>query len=81
MMTEALERAFGEAQRLPEREHEEIAALIEQKLSDMRWDELLSRPESDQILRPLATEACEGDDAGLTRKSGEDGSASISYGD
>ena len=70
-MTEALERAFREAQRLPEREQEEIAALIEQKLADLRWDELFAQPASDQILRELADEARQEDDAGLARESGE----------
>jgi histidinol-phosphate/aromatic aminotransferase/cobyric acid decarboxylase-like protein len=70
-MTEALERAFKEAQRLPEREQREIAELIEQKLSDTHWDELLARPGSDTLLRELATEAIEEDDAGLTYESGE----------
>jgi histidinol-phosphate/aromatic aminotransferase/cobyric acid decarboxylase-like protein len=69
-MTEALERAFREAQRLPEREQEEIAALIEQKLADLRWDELFAQPGSDQILRKLAHETCREDDAGLARADG-----------
>lgn len=68
---EALERAFREAQRLQEREQEEIAALIEQKLADMHWDELFACQESDRLLRELAIEACGEDDAGLTRESGE----------
>ena len=70
-MTEVLERAFREVQRLPEREQREVAAFIEQKLSDMRWDELFTRPESDRLLRELATQACEEDDAGLAQESGE----------
>lgn len=70
-VTEALERAYKEARRLPEREQREIAELIEQKLADLRWDTLLARPESDELLRELATEAIEEDDAGLTRESGE----------
>lgn len=70
-MTEALERAFKEAQRLPEREQREVAELIEQKLSDMRWDELFATPESDQLLRERAAEAIKEDDAGLTRESGD----------
>jgi hypothetical protein len=70
-MTEALEKAFQEARRLPEREQQEIAALIGQKLSDLRWDELFARPESDQLLFRLATQTREEDDAALTRESGE----------
>lgn len=70
-MTEALERAFREAQQLPEREQGEIAALVEQKLADIRWDALLARPESDKLLREMAAEAITEDDAGLTRESGE----------
>lgn len=70
-MTEALERAFKRAQQLPEREQREIAALIEQKVSDMQWDELLARPESEALLRDLAAEAIEEDNAGQTHESGE----------
>lgn len=63
-MTEALERAFKAAQQLPERDQREIAELIEQKLSDIRWDERPAGPESDKLLRQLTAEAIEEDDAG-----------------
>lgn len=70
-VTEALERAFNEAQRLPEREQQEIAQLVERKLADLHWGALLARPESDELLREMVTEAIEEDGAGLTRESGE----------
>ena len=70
-MTEALERAFRQAQALPDQEQLEIAELIEQKIADMRWDTLLSRPESEATLHAMATDAMAEDDAGLTRESGE----------
>ncbi len=56
-MTEALERAFKQAEQLPEKEQRELAKMIEQTLSEMRWDELLQRPESFRFLRDLEREA------------------------
>lgn len=56
-MTEVLARAFRDAQQLPERQQQEIAELIEQKMSDMHWDELLARPESRKFLSDLENEA------------------------
>lgn len=70
-MTEALEKAFRQVELLPEKQQQEIAELIEQKLADMRWDELLGRPESQALLDRLAAEAIEEDDAGQTCESGE----------
>jgi hypothetical protein len=70
-VTEALERAFKEAQGLPEQEQLEIAALIEQRIAEMRWDKLLAQPQSEAVLRKLAADAIAEDDAGLTRESGE----------
>jgi hypothetical protein len=70
-VTEALERAFTEAQGLPDQEQLEIADLIEQKIAEMRWDKLLARPQSEAVLNALAADAIAEDDAGLTRESGE----------
>jgi tellurite resistance protein len=56
-MIEALERVFRQAERLSEQEQRELARIIEQKLSDMRWEELLRRPESAKFLRDLEREA------------------------
>jgi hypothetical protein len=49
----------------------EIAALIEQRIAEMRWDKLLAQPQSEAVLRKLAADAIAEDDAGLTRESGE----------
>lgn len=62
-MIEALDKAFKDAQSLPERDQLEIAELIEQKLADMRWDELFVRPESRKFLSDLEKEA--EDESGL----------------
>ena len=70
-MTEALERAFKEAQALPDQEQLEIAELIERKIADMRWEKLLARPESESMLHAMAADAIAEDDAGVTRESGE----------
>jgi DNA phosphorothioation-dependent restriction protein DptG len=56
-MTKLLEKAFQEAQKLPETEHDALAArLLEELESDRRWDELFSRPESKRSLETLADE-------------------------
>lgn len=56
-MTGALERVFRQAEQLPEDAQLELAGVIEQKLSDMRWEQLLSTPESGAFLRDLEREA------------------------
>ena len=56
-MTDALERVFRLAERLPEKEQRELAQMIEQKLADMRWEDLLQLPESNLFLRDLEREA------------------------
>lgn len=55
-MIEALERVIKQAARLPEQEQRALARVIEQTLSDMRWEELLGRPESAEFLRELGRE-------------------------
>lgn len=76
-MTEALEKAFQQAQRLPESQQQEIAELIEQKLADLRWDELYAKPESETLLCRLAAEAIEEDDAGRTQTRTTTGPAGV----
>ena len=56
-MTEALERAFKQAELLSEREQQELAQVIEQALADRRWDDLLNQPASARFLRELEQEA------------------------
>jgi hypothetical protein len=57
MMTEALERAFKQAERLPEQEQQELARVIQQALSDMCWEDLLTQPATARFLRELEQEA------------------------
>jgi len=54
---EALEKAFQDAQALPEPQQQQIAELIEQLVADMRWDELLESPKSVKLLDELAAQA------------------------
>ena len=56
-MTEALERAFKQAEQLSEREQQALAQVIEQALADRRWDDLLNQPASARFLRELEREA------------------------
>ena len=56
-MVEALQRVFKQAERLPDKEQRELAQAIEQKLADMRWEELLRRSDSTQFLGDLEHEA------------------------
>jgi hypothetical protein len=56
-MTGALERVFKQAELLPEDAQLELAGVIEQKLSDLRWEQLFSTPESRAFLRKLEQEA------------------------
>lgn len=56
-MTGALERVFKQAELLPEDAQLELAGVIEQKLSDLRWEQLFSTPESRAFLRELEQEA------------------------
>lgn len=56
-MTEALARAFKQAERLSEGEQQELAQVIEQALADRRWDDLLNQPASARFLRELEQEA------------------------
>jgi hypothetical protein len=62
-MTEALQRAFKQAERLPEQEQQELARVIEQKLADLCWADLLAQPASARFLRELEQEA--EDESGL----------------
>jgi hypothetical protein len=62
-VTEALERAFKEAQALP--------GQVQLEIAEMRWNKLLTQPQSEVMLRAMAIEAIAEDDAGLTRESGE----------
>jgi len=62
-VTEALARAFRQAERLSEKGQQELADPIDRRLSDLRWDALLAKPESRAFLRDLEHEA--DDESGL----------------
>ena len=56
-MIEALEKAFQDAQALPEPQQQQVADLIEELVADMRWDELLESPKSVKMLDEMAAKA------------------------
>ncbi|MDT0631633.1 hypothetical protein RQM47_03125 [Rubrivirga sp. S365] len=67
-MTRLLEQAFDRASQLPDEEQDELARLFLAELeSEERWAELFGRPESEDLLERLATEALEEHRAGKTQ--------------
>ena len=59
-MTEILQQAFDRAAELPEDRQEALARLLLAEMeSERRWDELFSRPESEDLLERMAAEALE----------------------
>ena len=67
-MTELLQQAFDKAAELPEERQDTFARFLLAELeSERRWDELFGRPESDQLLERLTTEALEAHRAGITK--------------
>lgn len=65
-MTEALERAFEAASKLPPSDQDALAALILDEIdSEKRWEELFAR--SGSVLRRMADEALAEHGAGLTK--------------
>ena len=67
-MTEILQQAFDKAAELPEDRQEAFARFLLAELdSELRWDELFSRPESEDLLERMAAEALEAHRAGLTK--------------
>jgi hypothetical protein len=70
-MTQLLDKAFSEVQKLPEPEQDAIAALILDELADeQRWQENSARSQ-DQLAR-LAAKAREDIQAGRVRSGGFD---------
>lgn len=70
-MTELLEKAFGEAARLPEQEQNRLATwLLGELEAERRWDELFAR--SQDQLASLADEALAEHRAGRTQPLGSD---------
>ena len=67
MMTKILQQAFDRAAELPEDRQEALARFLLAEIdSELRWDELFSRPESEAFLERMATEALEAHRAGKT---------------
>ena len=66
--TKLLQQAFDKAAQLPEDKQEALAHIILAEMeSELIWDELFSRPESEDFLERMAAEALEAHRAGLTK--------------
>ena len=71
-MTEILQQAFYKAAELPEDRQEAFARFLLAELeSERQWEELFSRPESEDFLERMASEALE------AHRAGQDGACSI----
>ena len=67
-MTELLQQAFDRASELPDSQQDEFARFLLAELdSERRWDEMLSRPESEDLLDQWAGEALDAHRAGRTQ--------------
>ena len=62
-MTELPQQAFERASELPQ----DARFLLAELESERRWTKLFSRPESEELLEPLADKALAEHRAGLTR--------------
>ena len=66
--TKLLQQAFDKAAELPEDKQEALAHIILAEMeSELIWDELFRRPESEDFLERMAAEALEAHRAGLTK--------------
>lgn len=66
-MTQLLQQAFERASELPRDEQNAFARFLLAELdAEQRWDELLDRPESQQMLERMADEAIKAHRAGRT---------------
>ena len=68
-MTELLQQAFLDVERLPADQQDAIAAMVREELEEREWDALVSSPASQELLVRLAAEARRADDAGETEES------------
>ena len=67
-MTELLQQAFDRASELPDSQQDEFARFLLAELdSERRWDEMFSRPESEELLDQWADEALDTHRAGRTQ--------------
>ena len=72
-MTTQLEKAFAKAALLPEAVQNELASqLLEEIEQELKWDETLASPKSQQLLEQMAAEAREAKRLGKTRRGGFD---------
>ncbi len=66
-MTQLLEKAFKMASELPEEQQDMLAQILLDELeSEHKWDEIFSRPESEELLNRMAEETLADYKAGLT---------------
>jgi hypothetical protein len=69
IMSRLLEQALKAVERLPAPEQDAIASIILQEIeAEERWDELFSRPESEDLLSRMADAAMKAVDEGRARK-------------
>lgn len=67
-MTELLQQAFEQAAKLPQTQQDTFARFLLAELdSERRWDDLLNRPESEDLLEQLADQAVTAHRAGRTQ--------------
>ena len=67
-MTELLQQAFEQAAKLPQPQQDTFARFLLAELdSERRWDELLNRPKSQDLLEQLADQAVAAHRAGRTQ--------------
>ena len=67
-MTELLQQAFEQAAKLPQTQQDTFARFLLAELdSERRWDDLLNRPESEDLLEQLADQAVAAHRAGRTQ--------------
>ncbi len=67
LMNQLLQRAFSKAAELPQAEQDRFARFLLAELeSERRWAELFGRPESEDLLELLASEALSEHHAGRT---------------
>ena len=67
-MTKLLQRAFERASELPREEQDKFARFLLAELdSERQWEELFSRPESEDLLERLADEAVAAHRGGQTQ--------------
>ncbi len=66
-MTNLLQHAFRVASELPEEQQDMLAqVLLDEMESERKWDELFSRPESEELLNRMAEKTLADYEEGLT---------------